>query len=291
MHKAGFVNIIGKPNVGKSTLMNVLVGESLSVINSKAQTTRHRIMGIVNGEDFQIVYSDTPGMLKPAYQLQKSMMSYVEGAFSDADVFLFVTVSGDRDVDAEILNKLRKKKIPVIIAVNKIDLHDQEGVMKELDYWTKTIPEAKVIPVSALHKFNVEAVSDFLLELLPESPPFYPKGELTDKPVRFFVSEIIRGEILRYYKKEIPYSCEVAITEYKEEEGIDRITAMIYVTRESQKMIVLGKDGQAIKKVATRARKEIESFLQKKVFLETTVKVLKDWRDNEQHLKRFGYEI
>lgn len=291
MHKSGFVNIIGKPNVGKSTLMNVLVGETLSVTTAKAQTTRHRIMGIVNGEDFQIIYSDTPGMLKPAYHLQKSMMNYVEGALSDADIFLFVTESGDRDADPAIIEKLKNTGIPIVIAINKIDLHDQNGVVGEIKYWQQLIPAAKIIPVSALHKFNVEAVSDYLMEKLPVSPPFYPKNELTDKPVRFFVSEIIRGEILKFYKKEIPYSCEVAISEYKEEETIDRITALIYVSRESQKMIILGKDGQAIKKVATRARKEIEAFLQKKVFMEITVKVLKDWRDNEQDLKRFGYDV
>ncbi len=291
MHKSGFVNIIGKPNVGKSTLMNVLVGETLSVTTAKAQTTRHRIMGIVNGEDFQIIYSDTPGMLKPAYHLQKSMMNYVEGALSDADIFLFVTESGDRDADPDIIEKLKNTGIPVVIAINKIDLHDQKGVVGEIKYWQQLIPAAKIIPVSALHKFNVEAVSDYLMEKLPVSPPFYPKNELTDKPVRFFVSEIIRGEILKFYKKEIPYSCEVAISEYKEEENIDRITALIYVSRESQKMIILGKDGQAIKKVATRARKEIEAFLQKKVFMEITVKVLKDWRDNKQDLKRFGYDV
>lgn len=291
MHKSGFVNIIGKPNVGKSTLMNVLVGETLSVTTAKAQTTRHRIMGIVNGEDFQIIYSDTPGMLKPAYHLQKSMMNYVEGALSDADIFLFVTESGDRDADPAIIEKLKNTGIPIVIAINKIDLHDQKGVVREIKYWQQHIPAAKIIPVSALHKFNVEAVSDYLMEKLPVSPPFYPKNELTDKPVRFFVSEIIRGEILKFYKKEIPYSCEVAISEYKEEETIDRITALIYVSRESQKMIILGKDGQAIKKVATRARKEIEAFLQKKVFMEITVKVLKDWRDNEQDLKRFGYDV
>lgn len=291
MHKSGFVNIIGKPNVGKSTLMNVLVGETLSVTTAKAQTTRHRIMGIVNGEDFQIIYSDTPGMLKPAYHLQKSMMNYVEGALSDADIFLFVTESGDRDADPAIIEKLKNTGIPIVIAINKIDLHDQKGVVREIKYWQQHIPAAKIIPVSALHKFNVEAVSDYLMEKLPVSPPFYPKNELTDKPVRFFVSEIIRGEILKFYKKEIPYSCEVAISEYKEEETIDRITALIYVSRESQKMIILGKDGQAIKKVATRARKEIEAFLQKKVFMEITVKVLKDWRDNKQDLKRFGYDV
>lgn len=271
--------------------MNVLVGEALSVTTSKAQTTRHRIMGIVNGDDYQMVYSDTPGMLKPAYTLQKSMMNFVEGAFTDADIFLFVIESGDRDADPEVLQKFKKSEVPVVIVLNKIDLSDQSGVMEELSYWQSQIPKSQTIPVSALHKFNVEAVSNILLELLPESEPYFPKDELTNKPTRFFVSEIIRGEILKYYKKEIPYSCEVAITDYKEEKDIDRITAIIYVTRETQKMIILGKDGQAIKKVATRSRHEIESFIQKKVFLEITVKVLKDWRDNENYLKRFGYEV
>ncbi|NCD42456.1 MAG: GTPase Era, partial [Bacteroidia bacterium] len=233
MHKSGFVNIIGKPNVGKSTLMNALVGESLSVITSKAQTTRHRILGIVNGENFQIIYSDTPGMIKPAYSLQKSMMNYVQGAFNDADIFLFVTQPGERDIDTEILSRLQGSIVPVVVALNKIDLSDQPGIVQEMEYWQEQLPKSKVIPVSALHKFNLTAVSDYLLEYLPESPPFYSKDELTDKPLRFFTSEIIRGEILKFYKKEIPYSCEVAITEYKEDKALDRITAVIFVTRES----------------------------------------------------------
>ncbi|PID94367.1 MAG: GTPase Era [Bacteroidetes bacterium] len=291
MHKAGFVNIIGKPNVGKSTLMNVLIGETLSITNAKAQTTRHRIMGIVNGEDYQIVYSDTPGMLKPAYSLQQSMMNYVEGAFTDADLFLLVVETGDRTLEEQVLERLKKTEVPLVIALNKIDLHKQERVMEEMRYWQELLPQSHLIPISAQHKFNVESISQFLLENLPESPPYYGKEELTDKPLRFFVSEIIRGELLTYYKKEIPYSCEVAITEYKEEATIDRITAIIYVVRESQKMILLGKEGQAMKRVASRARKEIEQFTGKKAFLEVTVKVLKNWRDNEQYLKRFGYEI
>ena len=290
-HKAGFVNIIGKPNVGKSTLMNGLVGESLSVITSKAQTTRHRIMGIVNGDDFQIVYSDTPGMIKPTYELQKSMMNYVEGAFNDADIFLFVIESGDRRIHTDLLRKLQTNEVPVIIALNKIDNLTQPEVMEDINFWKEKLPNSTVIPVSALHKFNIDTIFEVLLENLPESPAYYPKGELTDKPVRFFISEIIRGEILKFYKKEIPYSCEVYINEYKEEENIDRFSAIIYVARESQKMIILGKDGQAIKKVATRSRKEIELFIGKKVFMEVTVKVLKDWRDNEQSLKRFGYDV
>ncbi len=291
MHKAGFVNIIGKPNVGKSTLMNVLIGETLSITNAKAQTTRHRIMGIVNGADYQIVYSDTPGMLKPAYSLQQSMMNYVEGAFTDADLFLLVVETGDRTLEEEVLERLKKTEVPLVIALNKIDLHKQERVVEEMQYWQELLPQSHLVPISAQHKFNVESISQFLLENLPESPPYYGKEELTDKPLRFFVSEIIRGELLTYYKKEIPYSCEVAITEYKEEATIDRITAIIYVVRESQKMILLGKEGQAMKRVASRARKEIERFTGKKAFLEVTVKVLKNWRDNEQYLKRFGYEV
>lgn len=289
-HKAGFVNIIGSPNVGKSTLMNVLVGERMSIITSKAQTTRHRIMGIVNGEDFQIVYSDTPGVLKPNYKLQKSMMDFVYTAITDADVMLFVTdIFEDIKIEEEILHKIKNAKVPVLLLVNKIDLAVQDQLETKVQYWKTEVPNAEVIPVSALEKFNVSYVFDRILALLPEGPGFYEKDQLTDKPEKFFISEIIREKILMNYKKEIPYSVEVVIESFKEEEKIVKIRAEILVIRDSQKGIIIGHQGKALKKVGTEARKDMETFLQKQVFLELFVKVNKDWRDNDNQLKRFGY--
>lgn len=290
LHKAGFVNIIGSPNVGKSTLMNALVGEKLSIITPKVQTTRHRIMGIVNGDDYQIVYSDTPGILKPHYKLHESMMQFIHNAFEDADVFLFITETGENFDDREILKKLRETQIPVIVLVNKIDLSDQQNVEQILTGWQKTLPDAEVMPISALHRFNLEKVFRVILEKLPESPPFFPKDELTDKTMRFFVSEIIREKIFLNYRKEIPYSSEVIVDEYKETESIVQIKAYIYVARESQKGIILGHQGKAVKKLGTEARKEIEEFIDQKVFLELSVKVSGDWRNDEKKLRWFGYE-
>jgi len=290
MHKAGFVNIIGYPNVGKSTLMNALVGEKLSIITSKAQTTRHRIMGIVNGEDFQIIYSDTPGIVRnPAYKMHEYMNKFVESALIDADVILLMTEVGMQFEENEIIDKIIQSETPVLLLINKVDLSDQERVTQEMTYWTEKIPTANVMPVSALHKFNVEKVFDSILNLIPENPPYFPKDELTDKSMRFFISEIIREKIFTNYKKEVPYSTEVAVESYKEEENIVRIYAYIYVIRESQKAIILGHKGERIKRVGTQAREDIEKFIDKKVFLELHVKVNKDWRDNDSILDRFGY--
>ncbi len=289
-HKAGFVNIIGKPNVGKSTLMNELVGEKLSIITPKKQTTRHRILGIVNEEDYQIIFSDTPGYLKPGYKLQESMMKFVESALLDADIFLYITAADEQDEDDEIIEKLKETDVPVIVVINKIDLSDQKKIETLYDSWQKKIPNAKVLPVAALHKFNVDTLFKMILELLPESPPYYPKDELTDKTMRFFVSEIIREKIFTNYQQEVPYSTEVIVDAYKEEEKIIRIMAYVFVIRESQKAIILGHKGNAIKKAATQARIDIEDFVGKKVFLEIRVKVSKDWRDDPMKLKRFGYE-
>ena len=289
MHKAGFVNIIGNPNVGKSTIMNALVGEKLSIITSKAQTTRHRIMGIVNGDDFQIVYSDTPGIIDPKYKLQESMMKFVDSAFIDADEILFVTDINEHFENEEIIKKLIDSNIPVILLINKIDLSNQRKVVEKIEYWKSKLKNAEIIPVSALEKFNLESVLEKIIENLPEAEPFFPKDELTDKTVRFFVSEIIREKILVNYQKEIPYSVEIKIEEYKETESLIKIKSTIYVSRESQKAIIIGHKGNPIKKVGTEARLDIEEFVDKKVFLELSVKVLKDWRNKENQLKRFGY--
>ncbi len=290
MHKAGFVNIIGYPNVGKSTLMNAMVGEKLSIITSKAQTTRHRIMGIVNGDDFQIVYSDTPGIVRnPSYKMHKYMNSYINTALKDADIVLLMTEPGLRFTENEIIDKLIASKIKVIVIINKIDLSNQENIMQEIEGWSVKIPNSEVIPVSALNDFNIQKVFDTIVEFLPEHEAFYPKDELTDKSSRFFVSEIIREKILLNYKKEVPYSAEVAIDQYLEDDRLIRISAIIYVNRDTQKAIILGHQGNAIKRTATAARLDIEAFTGKKVFLEVTVKVSKDWRDNENSLKHFGY--
>ena len=291
-HRSGFVNIIGNPNVGKSTLMNQLVGEKLSIITSKAQTTRHRIMGIVNGDDFQIVYSDTPGILKPNYKLQEKMMKFVRGAITDADVLLYVTDTvEDSDRSAEIIDKVRLSGIPTIVVINKIDLTTPDKLATLVEKWQALLPDAIIAPCSAKENFNVEGVFNLILERLPEGEPFYPKDTLTDKTLRFFASEIIREKILLNYDKEIPYSCEIAIDSYKEEPSIDRISAIIYVARDSQKGIVIGHKGERLKKVGQAARHDLEAFLGKRVFLELYVKVNEDWRNNDNQLKRFGYEL
>ena len=292
MHKSGFVNIIGNPNVGKSTLMNALVGEKLSIITSKAQTTRHRIMGIVSSEDFQIVYSDTPGILKPSYKLQESMMKFVTGAVADADVILYVTDTVERgDRSAEIIDRIRQSGVPAIVVINKIDLTTPEALEALVDKWQGELPEARIVPASAKENFNIEGLFKTILDLLPEGPAFYPKDTLTDKTLRFFASEIIREKILRFYDKEIPYCCEIEIESYKEEPAIDRIAATIYVARDSQKGILIGHKGEKLKRVGQAAREDMEQFLGKKVFLQLFVKVNDDWRNNERQLRRFGYEL
>ncbi len=288
-HKAGFVNIIGNPNDGKSTLMNALVGQKLAIITSKAQTTRHRIMGIVNGDDFQIIYSDTPGILKPHYMLHESMMKLVDTALQDADVFLFITDVNDHFEHIEVLEKLKKTNVPVIVLINKIDLSNQQVVNVKMDYWNKILPHATVIPISAGHKFNLEKVFQQIIDVLPESQPYFPKDELTDKSERFFVSEIIREKILMHYQQEIPYSVEVEVENFKQLRTLTKIRALIYVARDSQKNIIIGEGGKSLKRVGTEARKDIEAFIDGKVFLELFVKVNKDWRDNLNQLKKFGY--
>lgn len=290
-HKAGFVNIIGNPNVGKSTLMNALVGERLSIITSKAQTTRHRILGIVNDEDYQIVFSDTPGIIKPAYELQESMMDFVKSAFDDADVLIYMVEVGEKELKNEaFFNKIINSKIPVILLLNKIDKSTPEEVQEKIEYWRAKVPNSFVYVISALEKFNVESVFYKIIELLPESPPFYPKDQLTDKPERFFVNETIREKILQHYKKEIPYAVEIETESFVEEESIIRIRAVIMVERDTQKGIIIGHKGSAIKRVGTEARKSLEHFFAKKVFLELYVKVNKNWRSNEKQLRRFGYK-
>jgi len=289
-HKAGFVNIIGNPNVGKSTLMNSLIGEKLSIITAKAQTTRHRIMGILNKEDYQVVFSDTPGIVNPHYKLQNSMLNAVEEAIKDADMFLLVTEIGETLKSESILQHILESEVPVALILNKIDLVQQEEVEAKIAYWKEKAPKAEIIPVSALHNFNLEKVMQFILDHLPESPAYYSKEELTDRSMRFFVSEIIREKILLHYQKEIPYSVEVVIEAYKEEENLDHISALIYTERESQKAILIGHKGSALKQVGSEARKEIEAFSGKKVFLELHVKVLKNWRNDANMLKRLGYD-
>ena len=290
-HKAGFVNIIGNPNVGKSTLMNALVGEKLSIVTAKAQTTRHRIMGIVNGEDWQIVYSDTPGILKPNYRLQQSMMNFVDTAIGDADIILYVTDTVEKaDKNEEYILKLQKIECPVILVINKIDISSQEEVIRLMNWWQEQLPKAIVYPASAKEKFNLDNIFDAIVEHLPEAPAWYDKDVFTDKNLRFFASEIIREKIFLNYSQEIPYSCEVSIEEFKEGEERYDISAVIYVMRDSQKGILIGKGGKALKKVGTEARIDMEDFFQKKVFLSLFVKVDPDWRENRKELKRFGYE-
>lgn len=289
-HKAGFVSIVGKPNVGKSTLMNALVGEKMAIITPKAQTTRHRILGIVNGSNHQIVFSDTPGVIKPVYGMQKSMMKFVSGSLVDADIVLFVTDINEKYDETEVLERLKDIVSPIAVIVNKIDESSEVAVKKKIDYWQELLNPAAIFAVSALHDHNVSAVMQFILDHLPEHPAYYDKEALTDRPERFFVSEIIREKILKLYDKEIPYSTEVIITAFKDEPSIVRISAEIIVERESQKNIIIGKGGSMLKKVGTYARLDMEDFLQKKVFLELFVKVIADWRNSKNYLKRFGYE-
>jgi GTP-binding protein Era len=295
-HKAGYVNILGKPNAGKSSLMNAMLGEKLSIITSKAQTTRHRILGIVNTEDVQLIFSDTPGIVKPLYKLHEKMMGVVEESLKDGDIFLLVIDAADRESmepDSELLEKvhakLQKVKVPVLIAINKIDLIDQPKLEALVEILKTKFPTAEVYPISALHKFNIDNLYSRLVELLPESPPYYDKEDISDKPMRFFVAEMIREKILAFYEKEIPYSVEIVINSFKEEPKITRIQADIYVMRDTQRSIIIGHGGKAIKKLGTEARLEMEKFLNQKVFLELFVKVKKDWRNNDNNLKSFGY--
>jgi GTPase len=291
-HKSGFVNIIGNPNVGKSTIMNVLVGERLSIITSKMQTTRHRIKGIVNGEDFQIVYSDTPGILKPKYKLQETMMKFVNTALIDADVILYVTdVIESPEKNEEYVERIGSSEAAVIVLINKIDRSTQERVLELYNYWKERLPLASIYAISAIEKFNTAQIFDRILELLPEGPPYFPKEDLTDRNERFFVSEIIREKILLNYDKEVPYSVEVEVEQFKEQENILNLMCVIHVNRESQKGIIIGKQGNALKKVGTEARLDLEEFFQKKVFLQLFVKVSKDWREKERTLSNFGYEM
>lgn len=290
-HKSGFVNIIGNPNVGKSTIMNALVGEKLSIITQKMQTTRHRIKGIVSGEEFQIVYSDTPGILQPHYKLQETMMKFVDSALIDADVILFVTdVIEKPGKNPEYIEKVRKSNVPVIVLINKIDLSNQQDVLNLFDYWTGIFPGATIFPISAQEKFNIGPIFDRILELLPEAPPYFDKNDLTDRNERFFFQEIVREKILLNYQKEIPYSVEVVVEEFKESDKIIHINCVIYVERDSQKGIIIGHKGEMIKRVGTDARKDAEEFFGKKIFLELFVKVAKDWREKERSLKNFGYD-
>lgn len=290
-HKAGFVNIIGRPNAGKSTLMNALVGEKISVITAKAQTTRHRIMGIVNGDDFQIVYSDTPGVLTPNYKLHEKMMGFVFTALEDADIILLVIdIEDEKPFDPKIFEQIEKTEVPLLVLINKIDISNQEQLDRNVIYWKAKLPKAQILPISAVKKFNLDKLVTSIVELLPYNEPYYDKSELTDKTQRFFVSEIIRGNILKYYAQEIPYCCEVRIESFKEEETITKISALILVERDSQKGIMIGPQGKSMKRLGTQSRLEMEAFLEKKVFLELFVKVDKDWRNNEGKLKHFGYE-
>lgn len=289
-HKSGFVSIVGNPNVGKSTLMNGLVGEKLSIITSKMQTTRHRIKGIVNGDDFQIIYSDTPGILKPNYKLQESMLKFVDSALVDADVILYVTDVFERwDKNEEYLKKLQDTNTPILLVINKIDISDQETVNQLIKDWQERLPKAEILVISALRKFNLNYIFDRIVELLPAAPPYFEKDQLTDKSERFFVQEIIREKILVHYKKEIPYSVEIEVEEFKEEENIIHIRAVIHVVRSSQKGIIIGHQGLGLRRVGTEARKDMEEFFGKKIFLKTFVKVNKDWRDKDNQLRNFGY--
>ncbi|VEI56159.1 GTPase Era [Capnocytophaga sputigena] len=291
MHKAGFVNIIGNPNVGKSTLMNAFVGEKLSIITSKAQTTRHRIFGIVSGDDFQVVFSDTPGIIKPSYALQASMMDFVKSAFEDADILIYMVEIGEKELKDEVFfNRINKLEVPVLLLINKVDTSDQNILEEQVAYWKEKVPRAEIYPISALRNFQTEVVFNRIIELLPESPAFFPKDQLTDKPERFFVNEIIREKILLHYKKEIPYSVEVETESFADSETIIHIRSVIMVERESQKGIIIGHKGEALKRVGVEARTDLEKFFGKQIHLELFVKVNKDWRSNVRQLRRFGYD-
>ena len=292
MHKAGFVNIVGNPNVGKSTLMNQLVGERISIATFKAQTTRHRIMGILNTEEMQIVFSDTPGVLKPNYKMQEAMLQFSESALQDADVLLYVTDTVEKpDKNSDFLEKVQKMDVPILLLINKIDQSDQQKLTNQVEEWAKVLPNAEIIPISASNKFNIDVVLKRIKDLLPDSPPYFGKDQWTDKPARFFVTEIIREKILLYYDKEIPYSVEVVVEQFKEEDKKISIDTVIYVERESQKGIIIGHQGVALKKVSTEARKALEKFFNKTIFLKTFVKVDKDWRNSDKELKNFGYNL
>ena len=291
MHKAGFVNIIGNPNVGKSTLMNAFVGEKLSIITSKAQTTRHRIFGIVSGDDFQIVFSDTPGIIKPSYALQASMMDFVKSAFEDADILIYMVEIGEKELkDEAFFKRINQLDVPVLLLINKVDTSDQSTLEEQVAYWKEKVPRAEIFPISALRNFQTEVVFNRIIELLPESPAFFPKDQLTDKPERFFVNEIIREKILLHYKKEIPYSVEVETESFADSETIIHIRSVIMVERESQKGIIIGHKGEALKRVGVEARTDLEKFFGKQIHLELFVKVNKDWRSNARQLRRFGYD-
>ena len=291
MHKSGFINIIGNPNVGKSTLMNCFMGEKFSIITSKAQTTRHRILGIVNGEDFQLVFSDTPGILKPSYELQDSMMDFVKNALEDADIIIYMLEIGETSIkNNQVHKKILNAKVPTFILLNKIDLSDQKSLEDQVILWKELYPKAHIYPISALNNFNIDIVLKRLIELIPQSPPYFPKDQLTDKPERFFVNEILREKILLYYNKEIPYSVEVVTEDFKEDDNIIKIKSVIFVERDSQKGIIIGHKGSALKKIGTKARQGLEIFFGKKIYIELQVKVSKNWRSNSKVLKKFGYK-
>ena len=291
MHKSGFINIIGNPNVGKSTLMNCFMGEKFSIITSKAQTTRHRILGIVNGEDFQLVFSDTPGILKPSYELQDSMMDFVKNALEDADIIIYMLEIGETYIkNNQVHKKILNAKVPTFILLNKIDLSDQKSLEDQVILWKELYPKAHIYPISALNNFNIDIVLKHLIELIPQSPPYFPKDQLTDKPERFFVNEILREKILLYYNKEIPYSVEVVTEDFKEDDNIIKIKSVIFVERDSQKGIIIGHKGSALKKIGTKARQGLEIFFGKKIYIELQVKVSKNWRSNSKVLKKFGYK-
>ena len=290
-HRSGFVNIIGNPNVGKSTLMNALIGQKLSIITHKAQTTRHRILGILNEDNYQIVFSDTPGVIDPIYKLQESMMNSVYSSFQDADIIIYLIEIGEKGLkDKKIFQMIQKTEIPVLVLINKIDLSDQKLVSKEIDSWSKEFPNADILPVSALNNFNIDVIKQKLVEILPISPPYYDKDAITDKSVRFFIEEIIREKILKHYKKEVPYSVQIEVEEFFEERDIIKIRAIIYVMRESQKGILIGHKGMGLKRIGSEARRDIERLVDKSVFLETPIKVKKNWRNDKRELKKFGYE-
>ena len=289
-HKAGYVNIIGNPNVGKSTLMNALIGQKLSIITNKAQTTRHRILGILNEKEYQIVFSDTPGVIKPAYKLQENMMNFVHSAFQDADILVYMVEIGEKGLkDENLYNRIKNTKLPLMLLLNKIDLADQDEVMDAIRFWEKELPNAMILPISALNGFNIKEIIAKIVDKLPASPPYYDKDAITDKSERFFIEEIIREKILKHYKKEIPYSVEIEVEEFFEEEDIIRIRAIIYVLRESQKGILIGHKGMGLKRIGSEARRDIEKMLDKKVFLATPIKVNKNWRNDDRQLKKFGY--